>query len=102
MSNRKYHCEKLFEEYQVLFYCPQIMATLAARLPQLSPAALSLAHGLLHYDPSARLSATDALQHDYFTHEAPAPEQPAQVLHALHGEWHEMQSKHAHRRRHAT
>lgn len=76
--------------------------TLAARLPQLSPAALSLAHGLLHYDPSARLSATDALQHDYFTHEAPAPEQPAQVLHALHGEWHEMQSKHAHRRRHAT
>ena len=42
----------------------------------LSPSGLELAEELLHYDPSKRISATQALQHPYFTQEHPPPEQP--------------------------
>ena len=58
-----------------------------------SPAALSLARSLLRYDPRERLSASDALSHEYFTSELPVAEKPADVLKSLGGEWHEMASK---------
>jgi CTD kinase subunit alpha len=42
----------------------------------LSPSGMELAEELLHYDPSKRISATQALQHPYFTQEQPPPQQP--------------------------
>jgi CTD kinase subunit alpha len=42
----------------------------------LSPAGMELAEELLHYDPSKRISAAQALQHPYFTQEQPPPQQP--------------------------
>lgn len=58
----------------------------------LSPSGLELAEELLHYDPSKRISATQALQHPYFTREQPPPQQPT-GLNALEGEWHELETK---------
>lgn len=59
----------------------------------LTEGAMSLAQGLLAYDPRRRLSMREALQCPYFTSEAPAPEPPAELLSSLDGEWHELQSK---------
>lgn len=59
----------------------------------LTEGALSLARGLLAYDPRRRMGMCEALQCAYFTSEAPAPEPPAELLSSLDGEWHEMQSK---------
>lgn len=42
----------------------------------LSPSGMELAEELLHYDPSKRISAAQALQHPYFTQEQPPPQQP--------------------------
>ena len=42
----------------------------------LSPSGMELAEELLHYDPSKRISAAQALQHHYFTQEQPPPQQP--------------------------
>lgn len=66
----------------------------------LTEGALSLARGLLSYDPRKRMSMSDALQCAYFTSEAPTPEPPAELLSSLDGEWHEMQSKLALRHAH--
>jgi hypothetical protein len=42
---------------------------LAKLAPQLSPPAVELLHALLAYDPEARISARDALQHAWFAEE---------------------------------
>jgi len=58
----------------------------------LSPCGMELAEELLHYDPSKRISAAQALQHPYFTHEQPPPQQPTGLI-SLEGEWHELETK---------
>lgn len=61
----------------------------------LSPTALTLAEQLLHLDPRQRISASKALQMDYFTTEKPKERLPSGVLSALKGEWHELESRRA-------
>lgn len=46
------------------------------RLRWLSPAALDLAEQLLTYDPTKRVTATQALEAPYFKDELPPPELP--------------------------
>lgn len=48
---------------------------LAQEFPNLSKTGLSLLNGLLTYDPDKRLTARQALKHDYFN-EAPLPKLP--------------------------
>lgn len=63
-----------------------------------SPAALDLAEALLSYNPASRPSAYDAALLPYFTEEEPAPEKPAWLA-DIKGDWHEMESKEASRRK---
>nr|XP_019044313.1 CMGC/CDK/CRK7 protein kinase [Kwoniella bestiolae CBS 10118]OCF23243.1 CMGC/CDK/CRK7 protein kinase [Kwoniella bestiolae CBS 10118] len=63
----------------------------------LSPAALELVEGLLHFDPSRRLSAGDAMVTPYFESEQPPMEMPTQL--AGMGEHHEMSAKQERQRR---
>ncbi|KAI0771631.1 Pkinase-domain-containing protein [Trametes elegans] len=58
----------------------------------LSPAGLDLAERLLTYDPERRITAAQALDAPYFTHEEPAEMAPI-GLSTLEGEWHEMETK---------
>lgn len=44
------------------------------------------------YDPAARPSASDVLEHPYFTSEEPAPKRPEELQY-LEGDWHEFESK---------
>ncbi|OQR95247.1 cell cycle-related kinase [Achlya hypogyna] len=54
---------------------------LSRLFPDTSPDALDLLAGLLAYDPKARLTATQALQHAYFSsHPPPSPRIPAHYL----------------------
>ncbi|WWC71865.1 uncharacterized protein I206_105824 [Kwoniella pini CBS 10737] len=64
----------------------------------LSPDALDLVQGLLHFDPSKRLSAEQAMKTTYFVSEEPPMELPTQLDNM--GEHHEMTAKQdRHRRR---
>ncbi|WRT70370.1 uncharacterized protein IL334_007368 [Kwoniella shivajii] len=63
----------------------------------LSPAALVLVEGLLHFDPSKRLSAKEAMSTSYFMTEEPPMEMPTQL--AGMGEHHEMSAKQERQRR---
>ncbi|KAI4242886.1 MAG: hypothetical protein L6R40_003759 [Gallowayella cf. fulva] len=58
----------------------------------LSPAAFELLQAMLLYDPSKRPTASDVLEHPYFTTEEPAPQQAIE-LKDLQGDWHEFESK---------
>ncbi|ODQ54034.1 Pkinase-domain-containing protein [Saitoella complicata NRRL Y-17804] len=58
----------------------------------LSPTAMDLAGKLLSLDPAKRPTCTEALQHPYFTTEAPAPSPPV-GLGEMVGDWHEFESK---------
>lgn len=62
----------------------------------LSPAALDLVTQIFSYDPAVRPDAARILEHEYFTSEEPAPQQPYELADVA-GEWHEYESK-AHRR----
>ncbi|KAL8698137.1 MAG: hypothetical protein Q9224_001989 [Gallowayella concinna] len=60
----------------------------------LTPAAFELLQAMFLYDPSKRPTASDVLEHPYFTTEEPAPQQAIeQVLKDLQGDWHEFESK---------
>ncbi|WWC91563.1 uncharacterized protein L201_006509 [Kwoniella dendrophila CBS 6074] len=63
----------------------------------LSPAALDLVEGLLHFDPSGRLSAEESMKTPYFVSEEPPMEIPTQL--AGMGEHHEMSAKQDRQRR---
>ncbi|KAF2153460.1 Pkinase-domain-containing protein [Myriangium duriaei CBS 260.36] len=57
-----------------------------------TPEAFGLLEAMFQYDPDLRPSASDVLEHPYFTVEAPAPAQPIE-LEGLEGDWHEFESK---------
>ncbi|KAI4171684.1 MAG: hypothetical protein LQ343_004077 [Gyalolechia ehrenbergii] len=59
---------------------------------RLTPAAFELLQAMLLYDPAKRPTASDVLEHPYFTTEEPAPQQ-AFELKDLQGDWHEFESK---------
>ena len=63
-----------------------------------SGAALDLAEALMSFNPSKRPTALEALQMPYFTKEEPAAER-ATWLAEIKGDWHEMESKEASRRK---
>ncbi|KAJ8456725.1 hypothetical protein ONZ45_g18605 [Pleurotus djamor] len=58
----------------------------------MSPAALDLAERLLAYDPSQRMTATQAMEAPYFTQEQPNAVLPTGLA-TLEGEWHELETK---------
>ncbi|KAL8967200.1 MAG: hypothetical protein Q9183_003028 [Haloplaca sp. 2 TL-2023] len=57
-----------------------------------TPAAFELLQAMFLYDPAKRPTASDVLEHPYFTTEEPAPKQ-ALELKDLQGDWHEFESK---------
>ncbi|EKG18814.1 hypothetical protein MPH_03830 [Macrophomina phaseolina MS6] len=59
---------------------------------RVTPAAFDLLSAMFQYDPAARPSASDVLEHPYFTTEEPAPRR-AWELEKLEGDWHEFESK---------
>ncbi|KAI9807074.1 MAG: hypothetical protein M1825_005791 [Sarcosagium campestre] len=59
---------------------------------RVTPEAFDLLCSMFQYDPANRPSASDILEHPYFTAEHPPPE-PAIGLRDLEGEWHEFESK---------
>ncbi|KAF7352761.1 CTD kinase subunit alpha [Mycena venus] len=54
--------------------------------------ALDLAEQLLCYDPTARVTAAQAMEAPYFTQEDPPAKAPVGLA-TLHGEWHELETK---------
>ncbi|OCT52623.1 hypothetical protein CLCR_09511 [Cladophialophora carrionii] len=61
-----------------------------------TPACLDVVQKMFKYDPKKRPTAEEVLNHEYFTTEQPAPEQPVELA-QVEGDWHEFESK-AHRR----
>ncbi len=59
---------------------------------RVTPEAFELLSAMFLYDPAARPSASDVLEHPYFTTEEPAPRQAVE-LKDLEGDWHEFESK---------
>jgi len=59
---------------------------------RVTPAAFELLSAMFLFDPAARPSASDVLEHPYFTTEAPPPRR-AEALKELQGDWHEFESK---------
>ncbi|KAF2276436.1 Pkinase-domain-containing protein, partial [Westerdykella ornata] len=59
---------------------------------RVTPAAFGLLVAMFAYDPAARPSASDVLEHPYFTAEEPAPKRAVE-LKELEGDWHEFESK---------
>jgi CTD kinase subunit alpha len=59
---------------------------------QMTPAAFELLSAMFQYDPASRPSASDVLEHPFFTTEQPAPNS-AEALKDLEGDWHEFESK---------
>lgn len=59
---------------------------------RVTPAAYELLEAMFQYDPAKRPSASDVLEHPYFTTEEPKPRQAVE-LSKLEGDWHEFESK---------
>ncbi|KAH7374156.1 hypothetical protein BKA64DRAFT_586495 [Cadophora sp. MPI-SDFR-AT-0126] len=59
---------------------------------RVTPAAYELLEAMLQYDPAKRPSASDVLEHPYFTTEEPQPRQATELA-LLEGDWHEFESK---------
>ncbi|KAJ4001146.1 Pkinase-domain-containing protein [Lentinula boryana] len=64
----------------------------------LSPAAIDLADQLLDYDPAKRVTAAQAMEAPYFLTEEPMAEKPTSLA-TLEGEWHELETKRAKKKR---
>ncbi|KAF5390655.1 hypothetical protein D9757_002769 [Collybiopsis confluens] len=58
----------------------------------MSPGALNLAERLLDFDPTQRVTATQAMETPYFLTEEPKAEKPTSLI-TLEGEWHELETK---------
>lgn len=59
---------------------------------RVSSEAFELLQAMFLYDPASRPTAADVLEHPYFTHEEPKPQQVWE-LDQLEGDWHEFESK---------
>jgi CTD kinase subunit alpha len=59
---------------------------------KVSPMAYELLLAMFLYDPTARPTAADVLEHPFFATEAPSPKR-ADALKELEGDWHEFESK---------
>ncbi|KAF2768761.1 Pkinase-domain-containing protein [Teratosphaeria nubilosa] len=59
---------------------------------RMSPEAFDLLKAMFLYDPANRPTASDVLEHPYFTSEEPKPQQVVE-LEQLEGDWHEFESK---------
>ncbi|KAF1833947.1 Pkinase-domain-containing protein [Decorospora gaudefroyi] len=59
---------------------------------RVSPMAFELLQAMFLFDPNARPTAADVLEHPFFTSEAPAAKR-ADALKELEGDWHEFESK---------
>ncbi|KAF1847727.1 Pkinase-domain-containing protein [Cucurbitaria berberidis CBS 394.84] len=59
---------------------------------RVSPMGFELLQAMFLYDPTARPTAADVLEHPFFTSEAPVPRR-AEALKELEGDWHEFESK---------
>lgn len=59
---------------------------------RVSPMAFELLQAMFLYDPAARPTAADVLEHPFFTSESP-PSKRAEALKELEGDWHEFESK---------
>lgn len=59
---------------------------------RVSPMAFELLQAMFLYDPAARPTAADVLEHPFFTSEQP-PAKRAEALKELEGDWHEFESK---------
>ncbi|KAF7923160.1 uncharacterized protein EAE98_007865 [Botrytis deweyae] len=59
---------------------------------RVTPAAFELLDAMFQYDPAKRPSASDVLEHPYFTTEEPTARQAIE-LKELKGDWHEFESK---------
>lgn len=79
--------------YELLRPTQRLPSTFSEKYKErLSPAAFELLSAMFLYDPNARPSASDVLEHPYFTTEDPKP-QRAWGLKDLEGDWHEFESK---------
>lgn len=69
------------------------MSTFEAKYrDRLTPEAFNLLAAMFAYDPAARPSAAEVLNHAYFTKEEPMAERTKQLA-FLEGDWHEFESK---------
>ncbi|KAF2734627.1 Pkinase-domain-containing protein, partial [Polyplosphaeria fusca] len=59
---------------------------------RVSPSAFELLSAMFQFDPVQRPSASDVLEHPYFSIEQPPPKR-AEALKELEGDWHEFESK---------
>ncbi|KAJ4201953.1 serine/threonine protein kinase, CMGC, CDC2/CDK sub [Fusarium falciforme] len=59
---------------------------------KVTPAAFELLSAMFQYDPAKRPSASEVLQHPYFTKEEPQPRQAIELSN-IEGDWHEFESK---------
>ena len=59
---------------------------------RVSPMGFELLQAMFLFDPNARPTAADVLEHPFFTSEAPMPKR-AEALKELEGDWHEFESK---------
>ncbi|EHK99484.1 putative CTD kinase subunit alpha [Glarea lozoyensis 74030] len=59
---------------------------------RVTPAGYELLEAMFQYDPAKRPSASDVLEHPYFTVEEPKPRQVIELA-SLEGDWHEFESK---------
>ena len=59
---------------------------------RVTPEGFNLLEAMFAYDPDSRPTASDVLEHPYFTVEAPQAERVVELA-ALEGDWHEFESK---------
>ncbi|KAF2859721.1 serine/threonine protein kinase, CMGC family, CDC2/CDK subfamily, partial [Piedraia hortae CBS 480.64] len=79
--------------YQLLRPAQKIPSTFAEKYEaKVSPEAFDLLRAMFVYDPASRPSASDVLEHAYFTAEEPTAQQVLELEH-VEGDWHEFESK---------
>lgn len=79
--------------YELLRPSERKISTFAEKYKErVTPAAFELLSAMFLFDPAARPSAADVLEHPYFATESPAPRR-AEALKELEGDWHEFESK---------
>ena len=79
--------------YELLRPAHKVPSTFAEKYQErVSPAAFDLLSAMFVFDPDTRPTASDVLEHPYFTTEEPKANQVVE-LKDLEGDWHEFESK---------